>query len=352
MNQQTVLGFDASIAALVKHHPRLAFSKVPTSITSYYGESLGWPDWLLEGTNFPSGPGIPREASLVDGLRAMANLIVCFGEAGLAKMMLEWPRFPLEAEALAAPDLAAALRVLVDRVNRKNETVALTLAQHNGALVIRIGINPDLGAFRGPYEQFTLTLLFLVIRSFLGMSAGGRDLLAQIGIGRFHSDRAVDGLLPCRTIPVHDAAMLVIPPEALRCVGPDFKPELWEGVLAALETASRPEQTQDLNEVLAIADLVGRSLRDHGLVLPFAQIARSLGRSERTLSRSLAEGGKTYREIVDEVRMSVAQDMLAHSNASVRDISARLGYSDDSAFVRAFRRCFGMSPARWRKVQD
>jgi AraC-like DNA-binding protein len=352
MNRQAALGFEASIAALVKHNPSLALSRVPSGFTSYFGESLAWPVWLLEGSELAGQHPFPRELPLVEGLKPMANLLTRLGEAKLAEMMLEWSRFPLESEALAAPDLEAAVRALVTRVDRTNPTVELTMAEQNGALVIRLDINPDLGAFRGLYEQIVVIWLFLVIRSFLGMSKGGRDLLGRVAIGRFHSDPAVDGLLPCRVISADDAAMLVIPPEALRCAGPDFKSELWAGVLASLESSSRQETAQAANSGTEIAALVAHALRDRGRVLSFVEIAQVVGRSQRTLARKLAGEGTSFRKIVDDVRMALAKHHLSDSDATVRDISAQLGYSDDTAFVRAFRRCYGMSPDRWRKSKS
>ncbi len=276
----------------------------------------------------------------------MASLLTRIGEAELARMMLEWPRFPLEAEVLAAPDLEAALRALVTRVDGKNPTVSITMADENGRLVIAICVHPDLGPFRALYEQISLIWIFLVIRSFLGMSSDGRNLLGRVAIGRFHSDTAVDALLHCRTIKPEDAAMLIVPSEALRCVGPDFKPELWQATQAALEAATRKD-TQGSNVGETIAGSVNGSLRDYGRVPTFDQIAQSIGRSQRTLARNLAEAGTSYREIVDTVRMKMAREMLSNGDVSVREISAKLGYSDDTAFVRAFRRHFGLSPTNW-----
>jgi AraC-like DNA-binding protein len=146
--------------------------------------------------------------------------------------------------------------------------------------------------------------------------------------------------------------MFVIPPEALRCPGPDFKSELWFGVLAALESSSIQETAQATNLGMEIAELVGRSLRDRGRVLSFVEIAQLVDRSQRTMGRKLAEEGTSFRKIVDDVRMEFAKSLLSESDATVREISAQLGYSNDTALVRAFRRCYGMSPDRWRKVQD
>jgi AraC-like DNA-binding protein len=85
-------------------------------------------------------------------------------------------------------------------------------------------------------------------------------------------------------------------------------------------------------------------------VLQFAEVARSLNRSERSLARDLAKAGLSYRALVDRVRMSMAQELLLNGGLSVIEVAGRLGYSDDSAFVRSFRRHFGLSPARWRRI--
>lgn len=351
MNQHRALGFKASIAALAKGNPGLAFSRVPSSMMSYFGHSLGWPDWLLDGMDLSGQQHIPRDMLLVDGLNVLANLLVHLGEGRVAEIMLQWSRFPTEAEALAAPDLETAMRTLVAKVDERNPTVAITMVEQDDGCAIRISVNSELGPFCAIYEQMTLTWLFLVVRSFLGVSRGGDDLLTRIAIGRVHSDRIVDASLPCQTIDAAGSAMFIIPSEALRCIGPDFKPELWEGVLAALEVSTRPELSRQASVSHAIDELVTRSLRDRGLIPPFVEIARSLGRSERTLARTLRDAGTTYREIVDRIRMNMATDILSQSDASIREISARLGYSDDTAFVRAFQRHFAISPTRWRKSE-
>jgi AraC-like DNA-binding protein len=145
--------------------------------------------------------------------------------------------------------------------------------------------------------------------------------------------------------------MVIIPPEALRCVGPDFKSELWAGVLAALEPSSMQESAQAANLGMEIAELVGQALRDRGRVLSFVEIAQLVGQSQRTIARKLAEERTSFRKIVDDVRMELAKSLLSESDATVREISSQLGYSDDTALVRAFRRCHGMSPDRWRKAE-
>ncbi|MCO4826459.1 MAG: helix-turn-helix domain-containing protein [Amylibacter sp.] len=49
-------------------------------------------------------------------------------------------------------------------------------------------------------------------------------------------------------------------------------------------------------------------------------------------------------EILTDLKMSSAQNTLADTNASVQNIALSLGYSDATAFSRAFRKRIGMSP--------
>ncbi|WP_442755954.1 AraC family transcriptional regulator [Methylocystis sp. JAN1] len=76
--------------------------------------------------------------------------------------------------------------------------------------------------------------------------------------------------------------------------------------------------------------------------------AATLGISVRTLSRRLADENVTFSELAQLVRFEVAQRML-RSGKSLSDIAATLGYSDPTAFIRAFKQFTGMTPARWRR---
>jgi AraC-like DNA-binding protein len=68
----------------------------------------------------------------------------------------------------------------------------------------------------------------------------------------------------------------------------------------------------------------------------------------RTLHRHLAAFGTTFRELVDEGRFEIARQLLGGSSMDVSRIADSLGYSDASAFTRAFRRWSDTTPTRWR----
>jgi AraC-like DNA-binding protein len=72
-------------------------------------------------------------------------------------------------------------------------------------------------------------------------------------------------------------------------------------------------------------------------------IARQLGTSARTLRRNLAEEGTTLRVILDDVRRERADELLAQGLA-VKAIASELGFSEPSAFSRAYKRWTGRAP--------
>lgn len=78
-------------------------------------------------------------------------------------------------------------------------------------------------------------------------------------------------------------------------------------------------------------------------------LATELGATTRTLRRRLAAEGTGYRELLDEVRRMLAEQWLLMGALTQEDISDRLGFSEVSNFVHAFRRWTGQTPARFRR---
>jgi AraC-like DNA-binding protein len=78
-------------------------------------------------------------------------------------------------------------------------------------------------------------------------------------------------------------------------------------------------------------------------------IARKLHVSVRTLQRKLVETGTTFREVYDKVRSQLAEEYLINPRVSIAEVAFLLGFSDQSAFNRAFRGWTGETPGRWRR---
>lgn len=73
-------------------------------------------------------------------------------------------------------------------------------------------------------------------------------------------------------------------------------------------------------------------------------VARQLGISPRTLRRQLAQERTTLRAILDDVRRERADQLLAQGEA-VKAVASELGFSEASAFSRAYKRWTGRSPS-------
>ena len=88
---------------------------------------------------------------------------------------------------------------------------------------------------------------------------------------------------------------------------------------------------------------VAGSVRAHLMTLPtldrtLDECAADLNYSSRTLRRCLTREGTSYREIHDDVRRSLAHDLLRDTSLPRTQIAQRLGYRDWSSFTRAMRR--------------
>lgn len=78
-------------------------------------------------------------------------------------------------------------------------------------------------------------------------------------------------------------------------------------------------------------------------------LARQLGMSNRSLRRMLKSEGQTVHAVVAEAMRDIACTLLADPEITIQQAAARLGFSEPSAFHRAFKRWTGVTPAEWRK---
>jgi len=77
-------------------------------------------------------------------------------------------------------------------------------------------------------------------------------------------------------------------------------------------------------------------------------IARELAVSIRNLQGQLEKEGVTYQRLLDQVRKEKAVYLLEEKNIPISEITFLLGYSEQSAFNRAFKRWMGFTPGQYR----
>ncbi|HZZ51864.1 MAG TPA: AraC family transcriptional regulator ligand-binding domain-containing protein [Pseudonocardia sp.] len=94
---------------------------------------------------------------------------------------------------------------------------------------------------------------------------------------------------------------------------------------------------------------IERSLRAHRSITG-DELAQQLSMSGATLRRKLNEEGTSLREVRDDVLRRAAVASLRRGGEPIATLSERLGFSEPSAFTRAFRRWTGASPAAYRRA--
>ncbi|ARX85548.1 MULTISPECIES: AraC family transcriptional regulator [Streptomyces] len=99
---------------------------------------------------------------------------------------------------------------------------------------------------------------------------------------------------------------------------------------------------EQVRRALAVA------LRDSPRLPSLGEIAARLAVSPATLRRRLAQESTSYQRLKDAVRRDAAIAGLAEGREPIARLAARLGFSEDTAFHRAFRRWTGTTPGAYR----
>jgi AraC-like DNA-binding protein len=116
-----------------------------------------------------------------------------------------------------------------------------------------------------------------------------------------------------------------------------------EAALAEVHTQPQRSWRERVTDILASQPRTGELGPDG--------VATRLAVSERTLQRRLREEGVTFAELEDSVRRERAFHLLRDGQLALFEIAFLLGFSDPSAFSRAFRRWSGMAPVAWQRAQ-
>ncbi|MEO0883864.1 MAG: AraC family transcriptional regulator ligand-binding domain-containing protein [Pseudomonadota bacterium] len=138
--------------------------------------------------------------------------------------------------------------------------------------------------------------------------------------------------------------MVVAPTELFRKPLPQANPELVK-ILAerldrSLEALGQP-QTMEAQTFVCIQSI----LRDGTPTI--IRVAETLGTTERTLRRRLNEENTNFRDILERARKDICDLYLSEGKRSVADLALLLGYSEHSAFTRAFKNWYGVPPTRY-----
>jgi len=80
------------------------------------------------------------------------------------------------------------------------------------------------------------------------------------------------------------------------------------------------------------------------------EVASNMNMGERTLQRRLKSEGTTFKHILSEIRLKLARKMLLE-NEAISDVAYLLGFSEPSAFIRAFKSWTQNTPKQFQLNQ-
>jgi AraC-like DNA-binding protein len=238
--------------------------------------------------------------------------------------------------------LEEALRFMVQFGRLIDETLMCSLRRESGGAFFSLG--PRSIHYLPAVAEYANLRLVLLGRRLLG---GVHHLLEVRFAHRKPSDVKLHRELFRATLRFDQKEMgLLFESRALTAPIPSADPVL-KGVLIAyaqqLLDAASPRLTTAQRVRDTLVDLLPSGFPSR------AQVAQRLGISERALARSLVVEDTNFKALVDELRIELAFRHLQDGRVSIGGIAAELGFQDQSAFTKFFKRCSGMLPLEYRR---
>ena len=234
-----------------------------------------------------------------------------------------------------------ALRALVANLSIQDRVMVPSLTTSDGTVLFSIAVYQPAAGSADQISDGALAVTVNALRSLCGSDWSPAEVLVPRA-----TPAAREPYLRHFRAPVRfnqESATLVFPARDLerRVAGADpMMRALLEERIGHLKGRPGCEFSDDVRRLLRT-----RLTGDHRSADDTAEL---LAMHRRTLSRRLKDSGSGYRAITNEIRFEIARQLLQDTQVSLAQIAAALGYSEASAFTRAFRRWSGQTPTAWR----
>ena len=81
-------------------------------------------------------------------------------------------------------------------------------------------------------------------------------------------------------------------------------------------------------------------------------VSANMGSNEKALQRDLGQFNTNFKTLLDETRHQLALGYIDNDDIELNELAFLLGFSEQSAFQRAFKRWTGVSPGKYRKLHQ
>ena len=253
---------------------------------------------------------------------------------------------PLAYVVLNSPTFAAALENVGRYQRVHNEALRVSLAIENRWTYLRLQlVDPAIDIPR-QHNEYGMTLAVGTIR----LMAGSQWAPSEV---QFSHPAPRDTAEHTRVFraPVSfgcGANALVMEREFVDRPVAAADPRLYPILRRYLDRVLEEMPREDGLLLAAVRRAIGESMRDGGPTL--AQVARKTALSRRTLQRRLKDYGIDFKRLVDDTRRRFSLSYLRDPEHTLNEIGYLLGYSEVSAFNRAFKRWTGLTPSDYRRT--
>lgn len=255
---------------------------------------------------------------------------------------------PLGFATLNASNLGEALKVMIYYVKLSQSGVEVSYHVDKGVCVLEICITD----WRVPVHRTNIDWLtsfaIAFIRTWCGRSWSPKE--AHFMYVEPEDTNIYQHTLGCSSFFSRQLNCLVFSESILDKTKNEADPRLFEVLREDLDrllkqTVAATDAEHDL--ITEVQTEIARQICNGAPSID--QVATRLNKSTRTLQRHLANKGCAFKELVDITRHKMAVHYIKNNLYSFIDITLLLGYSEVSAFSRAFRRWTGKTPVQYRK---
>ncbi len=237
------------------------------------------------------------------------------------------------------------LRAAFERLSRFSRVVSegaeILLEEDDRGLALHIRfVQPE----KAPWLRMdgTLSMLLAMCRALAGSDFRPREVaIAHAAPRRTEAYRSLFGcpvrfrVEHCRFLVTREEA------DAPRTAPPEHLEQLHDRLMLEYLREMDAEALEARIRALIVELLPSGKVTD-------SRIARELHMTSRTLQRRLRERGVTFKQLLTEVRVELAEQYLREGRHTLSEISFLLGFSELSAFSRAFRRWKGAPPSAFQ----
>jgi AraC-like DNA-binding protein len=251
---------------------------------------------------------------------------------------------PLLYVTINSPTMAVGFENVERYLRVHNEAAKFSLVREGRWASARFGFSGLAVAIPRQQNDFSMAVLISTVRLMAGSD------WAPIEIQFAHpAPRTVSEHTRIFGAPVsfgHPTNALVMEREFLERQVPAADERLYPILRRYLDGALKEMPAEDLL-LASVRRAIGESMRDGNPKL--APVARKIAMSPRSLQRRLKEYGMEFNMLVDDTRRRFSIHYLRDRKHTLTEIAYLVGYSEVSAFNRAFKRWTGSTPADYRR---